>query len=307
MEALCSKKRKTGRSGADRRRMVGTALTLPAFLTHALIVSIPSLTMFYYALTDWNGLGHPNFVGLSNFASMFHDVDFGMAVVNNLKWMAWFLVVPLVIGLGLALLFTKMGKMQMIYRTLCFLPYVVSSVVAGEVFSSFYSPFVGVSSLFEAWKFAPLGSTKLALLAVAFVDNWHWWGFVLVLMISALHQVDLDLYDAAAIDGTNTFQKFFYITLPQIKNSILSYLVFNIVACWKTFDYVWIMTQGGPAGSTELVATWIYKKTFISYDVGYGCALSLTICLTILILYVLQEVVRKILQKRHMRELGYSK
>ena len=302
MKAL-SVKKKTKKNW-NKRRVVGTALTIPAFLTHLLMVSIPSVTMFYYALTDWNGLGRPNYVGLSNFVRMFNDVDFGMAIVNNLKWMAWFLVVPLVLGLGLALLFTKMGKMQMIYRALCFLPYVVSSVVAGEVFSSFYSPFVGLSSLFKSLEFAPLGNTKLALFAVAFVDNWHWWGFVLVLMISALHQVDTELYDAAAIDGTNTFQKFLYVTLPQIKNSILSYLVFNIVACWKTFDYVWIMTQGGPAGSTELVATWIYKKTFISYDVGYGCALSLTVCMTILLIYVIQAAVRRILQHCYIRKLG---
>lgn len=305
MEALSKARTRTHQS-EHHRRVVGTILTLPAFLTHALIVSIPSLTMFYYALTDWNGLGKPNFIGLANFAKMLKDVDFGMAVINNLKWMTWFLVVPLVLGLGLALLFTRMGKMQMVFRALCFLPYVVSSVVAGEVFSSFYSPFVGIGSLFESLKFAPLGNTKIALLAVAFVDNWHWWGFVLVLMISALHQVDMELYDAAAIDGTNTFQKFFYITLPQIKNSILSYLVFNIVACWKTFDYVWIMTQGGPAGSTELVATWIYKKTFISYDVGYGCALSLTVCVTILVIYVLQSVIRGIVTRHAARGTGVA-
>ena len=278
--------------------MLGTAFAMPAFIIHVCIVTLPAFAMIYFALTDWNGLGSPNFVGLQNFSRMLSDYDFKNALINNVVWMGLFLIIPLILGLGIAVLIMSMGKEQMIFRTICFLPYVVSSVIAGKVFSAFYSPFSGIGPLLNSLgvssmkNFAPLASRTMALYAVAFVDNWHWWGFVLVLMLSALHQVDHSLYEAAMIEGVNPIQKFFYITLPQIKSSIVSYFVFVIVASFKTFDYVWVMTGGGPAGATELAATWIYKRTFVNYEAGYGSALSLTVCVGCLAIYFIQDRIR---------------
>lgn len=282
----------------DRRRLLGTAFVLPAFIVHAAIVTIPAFAMIYFAMTDWNGLSAPNFIGLQNFARMVNDFDFKHALANNLLWMSLFLIIPLILGLGLALLIVSMGKEQMFYRTVCFLPYVICSVIAGKVFSAFYSPYSGIGSLLTSIgvsgfkNFAPLGDKKIALFAVAFVDNWHWWGFVLVLMLSALHQVDQSLYEAAIIESINPIQKFFYVTLPQIKSSVISYFIFIIVASFKTFDYVWVMTSGGPAGATELAATWIYKRTFVNYEAGYGSAMSLAVCIGCLAVYFLQDRIR---------------
>ena len=199
----------------------------------------------------------------------------------------------------MALIFTKIGKIQMVFRTLCFLPYVVSAAVAGKIFSIFYSPYSGIGSFFEkiGWTaladFAPLGNEHQALYAAAFVDNWHWWGFVLVLMMSALHQVDTSLYEAAKTEGANSWQTLIHVTIPQIKPTIISYFVFVIIAAFTTFDYVWIMTQGGPAGSTEVFATRIYKTTFINYEAGYGAAMSMSVCLLALTVYFILKFIQK--------------
>lgn len=141
--------------------------------------------------------------------------------------------------------------------------------------------------------FAPLGNEKQALYAAAFVDNWHWWGFVLVLMLSALHQVDTSLYEVAKTEGANAWQTLIHVTIPQIKPTIISYFVFVIIAAFTTFDYVWIMTQGGPAGSTEVFATRIYKTTFINYDAGYGAAMSLSVCILALSVYFVLKFIQK--------------
>lgn len=285
----------------DKTRLRGTLFVLPAFIIHALVIVVPAFTLFYFSLTDWVGIGTPNFVGLDNFSRMMSDRDFHRAFRNNVVWMSLFLVVPLILGLGMALLFKGMGRIQMVFRAICFLPYVVGSVVAGRVFAAFYSPFSGIGPFFADLGvgfmegFAPLGDTRLALFAVAFVDNWHWWGFVLVLMMSALHQVDYTLHEAALIEGANPVQIFFRVTLPQIKPTIISYFIFIMVASFRTFDYVWVMTGGGPAGATELVATWIFKRTFISFEAGYGAALSLTVCLGVLTIFMVQKFVRKAL------------
>lgn len=281
------------------RRLKGTCFVLPAFLLHFIIILLPACSMFYYAFTKWNGLTPPVFNGLDNIRRMLKDYDFLFALKNNLIWMTIFLVVPFIIGLGMALVFTQMGKSQMIYRTLCFLPYVVSPAVSGKIFSVFYSPYSGLGSFFSSIgftplaDFAPLGNQGQALYACAFVDNWHWWGFVLVLMMSALHQVDTSLYDAARTEGANGWQMLINVTIPQIKPTIISYFVFVIIAAFTTFDYVWIMTQGGPAGSTEVFATRIYKTTFMNYEAGYGSCMSLCVCLLALFVYFILKLIQR--------------
>ena len=281
------------------KKWKGTCFVLPAFLIHFIVILVPACTMFYYAMTDWNGLGKPNFIGFDNFKRMMSDINFILALKNNIIWILIFLFVPLILGLGMALIFTKIGKVQMLFRTLCFLPYVVSATVLGKIFSIFYSPYSGIGSLLKSIgitalsDFAPLGNESQALYAAAFVDNWHFWGFVLVLMMSALHQVDTSLYEAARIEGANPIQMLFHVTLPQIKPTIISYFVFVIVASFMTFDYVWIMTQGGPAGATELFSTRIYKSSFINYEAGYGSAQSLVVCLFALFVYMILNLFQK--------------
>lgn len=283
----------------NSRKWKGTLFVLPAFLVHFIVILVPACTMIYYAMTDWNGLGVPKFIGFDNFKRMATDINFLLAIKNNIIWILIFLFVPLILGLGMALIFTRIGKIQMLFRTLCFLPYVVSATVSGKIFSVFYSPYSGLGSIFKKLGieglagFAPLGNEKQALYAAAFVDNWHFWGFVLVLMMSALHQVDTSLHEAAEIEGANSFQILFKVTLPQIKPTIMSYFVFVIVASFMTFDYVWIMTQGGPAGATELFSTRIYKSSFINYEAGYGSAQSLVVCLAALTAYFVFTLIQK--------------
>lgn len=286
-------------SSLRKNKLRGTLFVLPAFLIHFIVLFVPACTMVYFAFTKWNGLGKPEFNGLDNFRRMARDTEFLLAVKNNLIWILIFLIAPLIMGLGMALIFTKIGKSQMLFRTLCFLPYVVSATVSGKVFSILYSPYSGIGSMLDRMgisllkDFAPLGNEKQALYGAAFVDCWHFWGFVLVLMMSALHQVDHSLYEAARIEGAGPFQTFFRVTLPQIKPTIISYYVFVIVASFMTFDYVWIMTQGGPAGATELFSTRIYKSSFINYEAGYGSAQSLVVCSVAILVYMLLRQVQK--------------
>ncbi|MDO4275940.1 MAG: sugar ABC transporter permease [Eubacteriales bacterium] len=276
-----------------KSRLNGTLFILPAFIWHFCIIVVPACSMFYYSLTKWNGLSEPKFIGLDNFKRMLHDTDFLFAIRNNLIWTVLFLFVPLVLGLGMALIFTKIGRVQMPLRTLCFLPYVISAAVSGKIFTVFYSPYSGIATIFDKLgvdsmaNFAPLGERSQALYAAAFVDNWHWWGFVLVLMMSALHQVSAELYEAADMEGAGFFQKLLNVTIPQIRPTIAAYFIFVIIATFTTFDYVWIMTQGGPAGATELLSTRIYKTNFLTYESGYSSAMSLSVCLFALAVYLL--------------------
>lgn len=284
----------------DCKRMKSTLFVLPAFVLHFMIVTLPALTLFYYAFTKWNGLGKPVFNGLENFRIMlFEDSDFHAAFINNIVWTLIFLTVPLIMGLFAALLVIKLKKSQMLFRTIYFLPYVVASAIAGRIFMVYFNPYVGIPRMFKNLdmeklsEISFLGDSNIALFSVAFVDNWHWWGFVMVLLLSALHQIDNSLYEASDIEGANRIQKFWHITIPQIRPTIIALYMFTIIASFLTYEYVWVMTQGGPAGATEIVSTWIYKKSFVAYEAGYASALSLSICLLCIGIYFAFKALQK--------------
>ena len=261
---------------------------MPALIIHASIVTIPSLSTVYMSFFEWNGLGNAAFIGLDNFIELFtKDNVFWVAVTNNLKWALIFITVPIIIAVPVASVLRKVGRGQMLYRTLFFLPYVVAPAVAGKIFSAYYNPINGISQIFRqlGWESLAnidfLGNPKIALYAVAVVDNWHWWGFVMVLMLSALHQVDPALYEAAKVEGANKWQEFRYITIPGIRPTLFFIVMMTIIWSFLQFDYIWVMTMGGPAQSTEILSTWMYKNAFVNYRAGYAnaiCVIQSFIC-----------------------------
>ena len=285
--------------------MQGTLFALHAFILHMLIVTVPGLSLLYYSFTDWNGLMVTRMVGLENFKrAMTSDPDFMMAMMNTLKWTGFFLIVPVVIGLVVALGIVKMRKSQMLLRALLFLPYVISPIVVGRIFSAMYSPYAGIGALFEALglnalkNYAPLGDMNLALYFVAMADCWHWWGFVMVLFLSALHQVNPDLYEQADIEGASPIRKLWHVTIPSILPTIVTLYMIIIIGSFLTFDYVFVMTNEAPAGHTEILSTWIYKRTFVGYEAGYGCSLSLIVCSVCVVVYIAFQKLQKLLARK---------
>jgi len=277
----------------NKRRLKATAFVVPAFLLHAAIVGIPALSLVFYAFTEWNGIGTPKFNGVENFRYMIiEDSDFHAALGNNLIYMAIFLTAPLVVGLLMALLTMRAGRFQMLYRALFFLPFVVSPVVAGRIFMIYYDPFVGITQFFKSVGWDSLadimfiGNRSIALFSVAFVDYWHWWGFVMVIFLAGLHQVDRGLYEAAMLDGANSFQRFAHVTIPQLRPTIVTLAMITVIGSFLTFDYIYVMTQGGPAGATEIASTWIYKQAFTLFNAGYASSLSFAVCLACVLVYI---------------------
>ena len=191
-----------------------------------------------------------------------------MSLIHNVEWLLIFITVPLFLGFVIAILVSQLKKSQMFFRTIYFVPYVISAAVAGKIWTAYMNPYYGVNQVFAnlGWtklaKTLWLGNPKIALYAVAFVDNWHWWGFVMVLFLGALQQVDPALYEAAEVDGANRFQELLHVSIPGIRQTIAFVLIMTIIWSFLTFDYVYIMTNGGPANSTEIMSTYILQKCF---------------------------------------------
>jgi raffinose/stachyose/melibiose transport system permease protein len=123
---------------------------------------------------------------------------------------------------------------------------------------------------------ALLGNKRLALPAVAWVDTWHWWGFLVVIFLAAMQAVDADLYDAVKVDGGGRWREFRDVTLPGIRPTLVFVLLLTVIGSLLVFDYIYIMTQGGPAGATEVVGTLLYERAFRLFEAGYAAAMGMT-------------------------------
>ena len=283
-----------------KKNIVPYFFILPAFIIHLCVVVLPACSTLVMSFFEWNGMGNAKFIGFNNFVEIFtKDNVVRMALIHNLQWLAIFITVPIILGFVMAILISRIKKGQMFYRTVYFLPYVISAAVASKIWTAYMNPYYGLNTVFEKWglttlsKTLWLGNPKIALFSVAFVDNWHWWGFVMVLFLGALQQVDSTLYEAARVDGATKLQEIIHVSIPGIRQTIAFVLIMTIMWSFLTFDYVYIMTNGGPANSTEIMSTWIYKNAFVKYRAGYAnalCVIQSGICI---LLYFFQKYVSK--------------
>lgn len=275
------------RPAVQRRQLIGRAIMpwlfiLPVVIFHAAVVVVPSIYGVYYSLTDWSGIGSPTFVGFDNFVRLFtEDAAFLRALKNNAKWMVFFLTVPFILSLGAAYLMSQIKRGGLFFRIVLFLPFVMPSVVVAAIWRNLMNPVSGVGALLTnlgipGFDVAFLGQTSTSLWAIAFIDNWHYWGFLTILFLTAMQSVSTDLYDAATIDGANRWKQFIHVTLPGIRPTVLFMLMMSAIWSFLVFDYVWILTEGGPAGSSEVMGTLVYKNAFRHFDVGYAAAQGIT-------------------------------
>ena len=255
----------------------------PLVLLNLVVIVGPAFATVYYSFTDWSGLGPAEFVGLENYRRMLTDGDFLAALWHNVVWTAIFLTVPIAMGLVGAFLLSQITRFQMVFRVVYFIPYVVASVVNAAIWENILDPNRGIGAVLAGlgipWLegVAFFGSQTLALPSVAFVNNWAWWGFVVVLFLTAMQSVDRELYEAAKVDGAGRWQQFLNVTVPGIRPTLVFVCLMTIIWSFLVFDYIYIITQGGPAGATEVVASQMYKEAFARFEAGYAAAQGLGI------------------------------
>jgi raffinose/stachyose/melibiose transport system permease protein len=262
-------------------------------------VVIPVLQGMYYAFTDWSGIGAAEFIGLENFYNLFFkDANFRNAFSNNLVWMVIFLTIPFVLALAVASILAPIKRGGLFFRTALFVPYLLPAVAGAFIWRTLYSSRYGLGAELAKWGIAGLdiaylGRTDTALPAIALANIWSWWGFLMVLFLTAIQAVPVDLYDAAKMDGANRWQEFLHVTLPGIRPTVLYMLMVTAATLFASFQYVHILTGGGPAGSSELVATYLYKQAFSRFEMGYASAIGLTVAALAAIIIGLFSLLRK--------------
>ena len=256
-------------------------LISPALILSLLLVLVPAILTFGAAMTEWDGMSMPNFVGLKNFQSLFQDHVFWISIGNNIRWAIIFLTIPMAIGLLVSSLLQRRKKASTIFQVIFLLPYVLSPVANAVIWQNIIlDPISGLAGYISRNFYQltnPLTDTNTALYAVAAIDIWHFWGYLVVVFFAAMRQTPDDQLEAAFLEGASSFQVFWNVTLPNILPTIALMVALVTIFSFLTFDYIYLITQGGPARSTEMLSTFAYKFAFTSFQVGRAAAVALTI------------------------------
>jgi raffinose/stachyose/melibiose transport system permease protein len=283
-----------------RRRALDN-LTIALFLAPALVVFLtfvvyPILQSVYYSLFNWKGFGPAvDWVGLDNYVSILSDQIFMKAVGNGLLIVVLSLVIQLPMSLALALMVGRDLPGQAFFRTIFFMPYVISEVITAIMWLGLYNPdpergffnallvlIPGVNA--QAW----LGDTSQVMACLFVVLTWKYFGLHMLLYMAGLQNIPAEIEEAARIDGANRRQLLGYITLPLLGGTIRTSVYLSVIGSLQQFILVWIMTKGGPVNASEVMATYMYRFAFTRFSLGYGCAVALVmflICLAFSVVY----------------------
>ncbi|MCM5558860.1 carbohydrate ABC transporter permease [Pleomorphomonas sp. JP5] len=256
---------------------------VPTLLINVVIIFVPAALTIALAFCRWDGIGMPVFVGLANFRQLMADRVFWMALGNNVIWTAIFLTVPIAMGLLAATMMLIARRGSAFFQVIYFLPMVIATAITARVWQGMiYSPLTGIAGLVTRAGFPvpnPLTQPATALYGIAVVDLWHWWGFLCVIFFAALRQVPQEQIEAARIEGASFWQMLRYVLLPGIRPTITLMMIMTIIWSFLVFDFVYILTQGGPAFSSEVLSTLAYRSAFYDLAVGKAAAVAVVISL----------------------------
>ncbi|MQA78036.1 MAG: ABC transporter permease subunit [Streptosporangiales bacterium] len=248
---------------------------------------------FWISLFDWNGQTLATWVGVGNYVDLVTDGELLASFRHALTLIVFYSVLPIVLALGLTATMSRARVRGLtFFRTALFLPQVIAMVVVATAWSAIYAPdgvlnvvlrAFGLDVLTRAW----LGDFTWALPAVGLIGTWFEIGLAVVLFMAGVQRIPVELYEAARLDGAGSIREFFAITLPSLRGEISVALTLTIVAALRTFDLVYVATNGGPARETSVPAFEVYHRAFETNEVGSACAIGVTLALVILVLTVL--------------------
>lgn len=257
----------------------------PALLIYLGIAIVPIGFSFYYSLMDWNGIGSMKFAGLDNYVRMFNSDTFWLSVKNNVVIMVTGLIGQIPLGLLMALLLNKALKGSGFFRTVGFMPVVISSVMVSLIWGMIYNTEFGLLNNFlkfiglEGWQQNWLSDPKWSILSISVAYIWQNVGLYMVMFLAALQNISDEVNEAAALDGATGLKRTWFVTLPMIRATLMVTIVYSISNSFRVFDLIQVLTGGGPAHQTEVMTIHMYSSAFVNLEYGYGSAVSIMILL----------------------------
>ena len=253
---------------------------IPAFVIYTALMILPIIGAFLLSFTDWNGISATyHIIGINNYINMLSDTRLHNAIGVTLKITVTVCLTVNILGLFIASLLNKAGKMINVFRSIFFLPYVISTVAISFIWLSILSYTGALNSVIGALGFDNMvadyiGNTSGAIKSICMIEIWRTLGFHMVLYLASIQTVPEELYEACTVDGGSRWQKFRYVTVPMIIPGITISIIMSIMTEMKQYDIVKVITNGGPGYSTETVTYNIVTQAFGNNMLGYSSAIA---------------------------------
>ena len=263
---------------------------LPGLALYLLFVLFPIVQAAHYSLYKWNGLQQlTDFIGLKNYGTAFASDAFRTAMSNNALIIVLSLAIQIPFSLALAVLLNRRFRGRAVFRLIFFLPYVLSEAITGVVFSLMLQPdsivdksmqTAGLGGLVQDW----LGDPGFVMITMFIIISWKYFGFHMILLLAGLQGIPREIEEAAFIDGAGRWQTFRHITLPLLGPTLRVSVFLSMIGALQLFDMIWVMTGGGPVGSSNTMAILMFKAGIKDSQMGYGSALAVILFLLALVL-----------------------
>ena len=255
----------------------------PAALLYGALFVYPFIQTFISSFTSWDGISAPVFVGVANYVAMFNDSVLMSGILRILIWAALAVLVKVGLGFVFAAMLKDRIRGYKFFTGVFFFPVVISSSAMSLIFSLMYDKDIGIINqalkglglgfLQQSW----LSNPQTAFYAAIAVPIYQDIGFFMIIFLAVLQDIPSEYYESARIDGASAFQIFFRVTVPLSLGSIRVCVILAITSAFKTFDYIFLLTGGGPGTSSQVPATWMYQQTFQAFKYGYGDAIAMFI------------------------------
>ena len=268
-------------------------LVLPALIGTLIFIVIPVFFSFYLSFCRWDLLSDIKFIGLKNYIELLSSPAFGLIIKNTFVFAVSTAVIAIIIPLVLAAVLNNKIRGTEFFKTAYFLPFITPMIVIAIAWEWIFDPNNGLLNYILKANINWLYDTKTAMLALIIVSAWKLIGYNMVIFLSGFSSVNPNLYEASKIDGANEIQTFFKITLPLLSPTIFFVLVITTISSFQVFDLIYLMTQGGPMNSTNVLVYWIYKNAFEFFNIGEASAGAYILFLIILLLTIVQWKTRK--------------
>lgn len=266
---------------------------LPALLGTSLFIVIPVIFSFYLSFCNWDLLSDIKFVGLSNYIELFKTPQFGLILKNTFVFAISTAVISIIIPLILAAALNNKIRGTEFFKTAYFLPFITPMIVSAIIWEWIFDPNFGLLNYILKLHINWLYDANFAMLALIIVSSWKMIGYNMVILLSGFSSINQSVYESAKIDGANPIQTFFRITLPLLSPTIFFVLIITTISSFQVFDLIYLMTQGGPMDSTNVLVYWIYKNAFEFFNIGEASAGAYILFLIILLLTIVQWKIRK--------------
>ncbi|WP_334071713.1 MULTISPECIES: sugar ABC transporter permease [Paenibacillus] len=281
---------------ALRNPLIYVLFVLPAFVLFLAFFIYPILGAINNSFTSWNGISkNVTYIGFENYYTAFQDVAFWKSVRNNVYFILFSCLIQVPLIILFSLLIANVKRLKGLYKTAVFMPSIMSTAVIGILWGFIYNPDFGLAnevlSAFGIPQVYWLSDKNWAMLSILITNAWQWTGFYIVMVLAAIISIPKELEEAAAIDGATGFQRATRITIPLVMPIISVVIMLSMAGAMKAADIVLVMTKGGPAGSTDVMATYMIRYAITSFRHGYGNSIAVLIFIFTIVLTALYQLV----------------